>query len=92
MDKPYIISYDLDNPGQKYDQVEKIIKSFGGAYIKIQGSVWLVRNSLSPEDMCTKLEQALDKNDCLFVCELVKNYQGLATDDQWKFIRENIFS
>lgn len=91
MSKPYIISYDLDEPGQEYEQVKKIIESFGGAYIKIQESVWLVRTSLSPEDMCTQLQQAMDKNDSLFICELINNYQGLASKETWTFIRENIF-
>ncbi|MUV40611.1 hypothetical protein [Levilactobacillus brevis] len=92
MSKPYIISYDLDEPGQKYEQVKKTIKSFGGSYIKIQKSVWLVRTSLSPDDMCNQLQHTMDKNDSLFVCELVHNYQGLASKETWKFIRENIFS
>lgn len=91
MRKSYILSYDLDAPGQRYDDVKKTIDSFGGSYIKIQESVWLLRTSLAPQDMTDKLKVVLDNNDSLFVCELVENYQGNATDDQWKFIRKNIF-
>lgn len=90
MYKPYMISYDLNNPGQKYEKVFEIIKEFG-SYIKLQKSFWLVRTSLTPEQMTNNLSQVLDNNDSLFICELVKNYQGRATDEDWKFIRESIF-
>ncbi len=89
--KPYIITYDLDNPGQRYKDVKQTIDNFGGSNIKIQKSVWLVRNDLSPDEMTSRLTESIDDNDSLFICELVKNYQGMATDETWKFIKENIF-
>ena len=52
MIKPYMISYDLDTPGQKYDELFSAIKQFGGSYIKLQDSFWLVRNNLTPCEMC----------------------------------------
>lgn len=71
MYKPYMISYDLNNPGQKYDKVFEIIKEFG-AYIKLQKSFWLVKTNLNPNQMCEKLNTVLDNNDSLFICELQK--------------------
>lgn len=91
MYKPYMVSYDLNNPGQKYDKVFEIIKEFG-AYIKLQKSFWLVKTNLNPNQMCEKLNTVLDNNDSLFICELQKNYQGRATEENWKFINEHIFS
>ena len=91
MYKPFMISYDLNNPGQKYDEVFKIIKEFG-TYIKLQKSFWLVKTKLSPNQMVEKLNTVLDSNDSLFICELANNYQGRATDEDWKFIREHIFN
>ncbi|MBG9983316.1 hypothetical protein HYO62_00280 [Aerococcaceae bacterium DSM 111022] len=90
MFKPYMISYDLNNPGQKYAKVFEIIKGFG-SYIKLQDSFWLVRTSLTPNDMTDKLNQVLDNNDSLFICELVKNYQGRASKEDWEFIKDAIF-
>lgn len=66
-----MISYDLNNPGQKYDKVFEIIKEFG-AYIKLQKSFWLVKTNLNPNQMCEKLNTVLDNNDSLFICELQK--------------------
>ncbi len=86
-----MISYDLNNPGKKYDKVFEIIKEFG-AYIKLQKSFWLVKTNLNPNQMCEKLNTVLDNNDSLFICELQKNYQGRTTEENWKFINEHIFS
>ncbi|MDU5933674.1 MAG: hypothetical protein E6Z08_01440 [Lacticaseibacillus rhamnosus] len=91
MIKPYMISYDLDTPGQKYDELFSAIKQFGGSYIKLQDSFWLVRNNLTPSEMCEKLSPVLDGNDELFICELQNNYQGRTSKENWKFIRESIF-
>lgn len=91
MSKPYIISYDLNTPGQTYEKVKDLIINFGGAYIKLQASFWLVRNNLTPGEMQQKLNSVLDKNDELFICEAVSNYQGLASKENWDFIRESIF-
>lgn len=90
MYKPYMLSYDLNSPGQKYDKVFEIIKEFG-SYIKLQKSFWLIRTNLTPQQMTDKLNTVLDNNDSLFICEIVKNYQGRATEDDWKFIKETIF-
>lgn len=91
MHKPFMLSYDLNEPGQKYEQVFEIIKTFG-SYIKLQQSFWLIRTSLTPEQMTTKLNSVLDNNDLIFICELEKNYYGLANKEQWKFIKESIFN
>ncbi len=85
-----MLSYDLNSPGQKYEEVFKIIETFGG-YIKLQKSFWLIRTNLTPDEMTDKLNAVLDGNDLLFICELTKNYQGRASEDDWKFIRESIF-
>lgn len=91
MSKPYMISYDLDTPGQKYDQLIATIKQFSDAYIKLQKSFWLVRTDLTPNQMSDKLNSVLDGNDELFICELQNNYQGRTSKDNWNFIRESIF-
>ncbi|CAK1221925.1 hypothetical protein [Fructobacillus evanidus] len=90
MSKPYILSYDLNSPGQKYDDVKKVIDSFGGSYIKILESTWMLRNNLSPQEMSDRLSKACDKNDSYLIIEIAKNYQGYLTHEKWEFIKENI--
>lgn len=88
--KPYIISYDLKNPGQKYKDVFEVIKQFG-ACIKILDSVWLVRTSLTPNEMVDKIHNAADNNDHIFVTEISKKYQGWLDEESWEFIKKNIY-
>ncbi|QEA34507.1 hypothetical protein [Weissella soli] len=90
MSKPFFISYDLHEPGQKYEDVRDTIKSFGGAYIKILESTWLVRNNLTPQQMSDKLANVVDPNDEFLVCELTNSYQGHLKKSDWEFIRKNI--
>lgn len=87
-----MLTYDLSAPNQRYEDVKETIKSFNGAYIKLQNSFWLLRNELTPNEMTDKLRIVMDKNDKLFICEINDNYQGLASKDNWKFIKENIFN
>ncbi len=91
MSKPYMISYDLNDPGQNYEDVTKEIESISAVSIELQKSFWLVRSTLSADEMTEALKKSMDKNDSLFICEIVNNYQGLDTKDNWKFIRESIF-
>lgn len=92
MSKPFMISYDLNAPGQNYEKVKDVITNFGGAYIKLQKSFWLVRNDLTADEMARDILNVVDKNDSIFVCELNNDYQGNTTQENWDFIRENIFS
>ena len=88
---PYIITYDMIDPGQKYDDIKDIIANLSLAYIRIQKSVWLIKSYETPDSICDKLSTVIDDNDKLFVCELTDNYQGRQSSEEWDFIRENIF-
>ena len=90
MSKPYMISYDLREPGQKYDELIKIIETFGYG-ISPQKSFWLIRTTLTIQQMADKINVVLDDNDALFICELIGNYRGRITDDEWAFIKKHIF-
>lgn len=87
-----MITYDLINPGQKYDEIKKTIGENSFAWCKYFTTTWLVRTSLSPDQMADKLKPVFDGNDKLFVIEVKNNYQGLLEKDQWKYIKESIFA
>ncbi len=84
----YIISYDLNNPGQDYTNLFKRIESLGNA-LHIQKSVWLLKSNLKAMDISTLLHNDMDKNDTLFVSELdVTNYNGWMNKNYWKWIKD----
>lgn len=86
----YLITYDLNKTGQDYKKLYDLIKELG-SWCHYMDSTWIINTSLSPNQIVKHLESAFDSNDRLFVVEIKKNYQGLLTEEQWKFINESIF-
>ncbi len=62
----YNISYDLNEPGQDYDELYETIEDLGD-WIHPLDSTWLVSTSLSAEEIRDKLEIVVDDTDALLV-------------------------
>lgn len=67
-----IISYDLNRPGQTYDEVEKRIKELGSA-IKLLETVWFVSSQYSATVTRDHVRQSTDKNDSVVVIDAKRN-------------------
>lgn len=88
----YMITYDLNSSGQKYDKVIQAIKdSSTGAWCSYWKSSYLIKSSLTPNQISDNIKPHLDSNDRLIIIEVKNNYQGWLSDKQWKYIKENIF-
>ena len=62
----YLISYDLDSPGQNYDAVIGALRSVGAERVLL--SQWVVRwNNTSAVNVRTWLWSQMDRNDRLLV-------------------------
>jgi hypothetical protein len=66
MKRVLIISYDLMNPGQSYEPLVKLIKSYP-SWARLGGSAYLILTDATPVQVRDRLRQALDVNDKLFV-------------------------
>ena len=86
----YLITYDLNKVGQNYEKVYEEIKKLG-SWAHWLDSTWFVKSSLTADEIVGKLKKHFDSNDTLFVVEMTSNYQGLLNENQWEFLRENIF-
>lgn len=88
-----MLTYDLNNPGQKYDDVIRVIKEeiSNGVWCSYWKSSYLLRSTLTPNQMLDTLKPYLDKGDRFFVTEIVNNNQGWLTDNQWEYINNSIF-
>lgn len=62
----YIVTYDLSEPGQRYNKLIELIKS-EYAWAKIGYSAFIVKSCASHTELRDKYKQALDSNDKLFV-------------------------
>lgn len=81
---PYIITYDLNKPGQNYDHLEKELENLGHV-TRIQRSTWVLEPHITEADstdakefidkICSidslynELEPYLDPNDQLLIAE-----------------------
>lgn len=61
-----LVTYDLNSPGQKYQRLIQAIKSVG-QWCKCLESTWLLKTSLTAEQVASRLRQQLDNNDYLLV-------------------------
>lgn len=66
MSKAYIISYDLSEPGQNYEDVLDVIQSYP-AWARLGGSTYVVLTSDSTVSIRDGLMEIMDSNDQLFV-------------------------
>ena len=66
MNKAYIISYDLSNPGQKYEELLKRIKSYP-KWARLGGSAYIIITPQTHVQIRDNLKTNLDSNDKLFV-------------------------
>lgn len=66
MKQTYIISYDLHQPGQNYEELLKRIKSYS-SWARLGGSSYVILTEKGHIEIRDHLQQGLDKNDQIFV-------------------------
>lgn len=89
----YMVTYDLNGPSKKYDEVIEAIKnSSTGAWCTYWKSSYLIQSNLTPNQIMKNIEPHIDNDDTFIVIEVKQNYQGWLKEDAWKYIRENIFN
>ncbi len=67
--KAYIVSYDLNRPGQNYPKLWDAIKSYG-TYYHMQGSVWVIGTNRTAVQIRDHLATFIDGSDSLSVALL----------------------
>lgn len=85
----YAISYDLNIPGQNYQDLYEEIKSFGG-YWHYLDSTWLVSTQLSASQMSERMLKHTDKNDNFLIIRVVADYHGWLPEAAWDWIYQHI--
>jgi CRISPR/Cas system-associated endoribonuclease Cas2 len=70
----YAVTYDLHNPGQKYEEVSELLKSLGGWW-KHFDSFWLISTSQhTAANIRDALKEVTDTNDKIFVIKVSENW------------------
>lgn len=88
----YIVTYDLINESDStsYQQLLQLIKS-EGIWAKLGGSSYLIESDSSPVELRDKFKEALDKDDKLYVGQVIAPaaWYGLP-DEVTKWIKEKL--
>ena len=85
----YMITYDLNSPGQKYDDVIQAIKDCSvGVWCTFWKSSYMIKSYLSAQQISDKITPLLDGNDRLIVIKVTNDYQGWLAEDEWDYIRK----
>jgi len=84
----YMITYDLNKPGQNYDKLYEAIKkaSHNNVWMHYLDSTWFIQTNLSTKQVFEQLEPHIDKNDNLLVMEVKGNYYGRLPKDAWDYL------
>ncbi len=86
----YLITYDLNRPGAKYDDLYERIKSYG-TWCHLADSTWIVISSSSANSVYEHLKPALDEGDHIFVVDITSRArQGWLSKEKWDWIRKYV--
>ena len=85
----YMITYDLNEPGQDYDGVISAIKeSSSGKWCSYWKSSYLIQSNLTANEIISKIQPHLTHNDKLIVIQVTSHYQGWLGKEQWDYISQ----
>lgn len=75
-----MVGYDLNRPGQNYPELFAQLKSFSNWWHCLD-STWLVRTTLTAEQVRDQLSRHIDRNDKMLVLDV--------TNDSWAWLGFN---
>ena len=85
----YMITYDLNEPGQRYEGVIEAIKSAStGVWCTYWKSSYLIKSNLSAQAIMDRIKPHLDSNDRLIIVQTTNNYSGWLTESEREYIRK----
>lgn len=85
----FIISYDLCEPGQDYENLINKIKAYG-TWGKINQSTWVVNSLEKSIDIRNKLKPYVDRDDKLFVAKLTGEAAWTNCDCSDDWLKSNL--
>jgi hypothetical protein len=86
-----LITYDLNNPGQKYEQVHKALQSLTGTWCKVTESCWIVAGyGATASAVWNAVEPFIDGGDRVLTLDITGDtHSGSLTKVQWDWINKN---
>jgi len=87
----YMVSYDLNSPGQNYKSLYEKLESYPDILHPME-SFWLISTTQTTQQIYENITQgiAFDKNDRLLISKITNSKQGLLTKTEWEWINKRI--
>lgn len=88
----HLITYDLNDPGQKYAKLHEAIKGAGSTWCHPLESTWLIVTHSTVQQVVDKLRASagLDDNDTILVTDVTGDSRsGWLSTEVWNWIRQN---
>lgn len=80
--KSFLIGYDLNKPGQNYDNLFAAIKALTSTWWHCLDSTWIIKSNSTAALIRDALIPHIDKNDRLLVVQLSGEGAWVGFDDQ----------
>lgn len=65
----YVVTYDLDKPGQNYNSLKDAIELYPN-WVKVTESCYCIQSYLKADEIAKDLKNKIDLNDKLFISEI----------------------
>ncbi len=85
----YLITYDLNKPGQEYSDLYETIKRFGDWWHFLD-STWLVDTQLTPAKMRDQMKAVMDDNDSVLVVAFGRPWASRLPEEAGEWITEHV--
>lgn len=87
-----LITYDLNNPGQNYEQVHKAIKSLTGTWCKPTESCFIVAGyGATASAVFDAVKPFIDKGDRVLTLDITGDtHSGWLSQEQWDWINKHV--
>lgn len=87
----YLVTYDLSQPRQNYDELYEAIKQCSTKWWHYLDSTWLIVTNMEIPECVERIHPVMDTDDKLLVIDVTNaNRNGWLPKKAWDWIRENI--
>ena len=83
-----LITYDLNSPGQDYNNLYGAIKNVG-TWWHYLNNIWIINTILTAKQISDRLNPLIDKNDHIFIVSINKDYAGWLPRNAWNWLNSN---
>ena len=87
--RAYIVSYDLNKPGQNYENLYEELKK-SPRWWHFWDATWIIATSESPKQIWSRMKPHTDSSDNVLIIRACADYSGFLPKKAWEWIAANV--